>query len=99
MSKSANEVTNLKPLPKWVEKANAEQLGPWSNVEGDPESENVWWESKRSFEAGARLVLDRLEKTREKDYLERYGSNDGFACWNTLKNEGRESVRREILGE
>jgi len=74
-------MTTPTPLPKWVEgkKNEFEALFTQQN--------SVFFAA--GFASGARLVFERLEKTREKD--------DCFANYSEDYDRGRESVRKEVL--
>jgi hypothetical protein len=84
-------------LPEWLEREAEE----WANTQDPPNLSNPPGEivSMRNvhlflgYKAGALAVLERLEKTIEKyPYIHQCNS-----CSSDLFNEGRESIRREVL--
>ena len=90
-------------LPEWVEKAiekRSNEVYPTiGSVSADFVAHN---ESQRQFfkvaaELGARLILERIEKTKEKD-MERNDRNPIDRVIIPVYNKGRDSIRQEILG-
>lgn len=79
-------MSEQKPLPKWVEEAIAVEWGKWDSDYRD------------AAVFGARLVLERLEKSvladAEYTITRFYEAKD-----RRLFLEGRGSVRKEVLGE
>lgn len=94
-------------MPKWVEesgKDKREHLKVLATLTG-VDAKLLIASYEEGHSAGARLVLDRLEKTREKDGNDKtvvysvYGTgiNAAIAMWGYAK--GRESVRKEVLDD
>jgi hypothetical protein len=78
-------VSEQKPLPEWIRR--------------DIDSVHEGARFEMGAEFGARLVLERLEKTRETDG-EAYRRETPPNMWLPIDFEkGRESVRKEVLGE
>ena len=76
-----------KPLPDWVEyaaKADAMDLATLAFMEG----------YEIAYKRGARLVLERLERTRENDVRDEVAKADDR--WESFQL-GREAVRIEVL--
>jgi hypothetical protein len=90
-----------RPNPKWAEEAAQEwfETAEWDDDTGSP-SYRERHVGKHGFLAGIQCLLDRIEKTREKDDVGAVKDHPSFgkrleSDW----NEGRESVRKEILGD
>lgn len=78
-----------KPLPKWVFDDRREMLEESLRGGLTPRERQI---ELGGYERAIRLVLDSLEKTKEKDGAE-------FNPAVTAFNEGRESVRKEVLND
>jgi hypothetical protein len=88
-----------RPNPKWAEEAAQEwfETAEWDDDTGSP-SYRERHVGKHGFLAGIQCLLERIEETRELDLHEINARGERVRVSCTL-NDGRESVRKEILGE